>query len=391
MPLPAMSLDPRTLAAAAAIATIVQVVAMFYVWRIQFRDRAVAELTLAALLVVCAAGLALSRPLLPPVMTHVVAVAGLIAGHTLGVLAIRRFVGKRTPIWFVIALPAIGGVLAAWFLFVDPRLDIRIAVYTLASSLTSALIAWTLLDIPPGPLRATHWPVGFLHLASGSLGIVRFFAVLAYEPQEDVFAPNLISSLWFLQALVVVNLTFTGVILMITQRLSLELDRQASYDALTSALNRRAFERLAEAEWSRASRHGHALSVLALDLDHFKQLNDGHGHDAGDTWLRAFTGLVQGLLRREDVLCRQGGDEFLVLLPQTALDAARQAAERIRRGAEGLRISHNGAELAATVSIGIATRGGGASSLQATIAAADQALYQAKAKGRNLVQAPEGV
>jgi diguanylate cyclase (GGDEF)-like protein len=386
-----MSLDPRTLAAAAAIATIVQVVAMFYVWRIQFRDRAVAELTLAALLVVCAAGLALSRPLLPPILTHVLSVAGLIAGHALGVLAIRRFVGRRTPPWFVIGLPAVCGVLVAWFLFVDPRLDIRIAVYTLAASTTSALIAWSLLDVPPGPLRATHWPVGFLHLASASLGIIRFFVVLAHESQEDVFAPSLLSSLWFLQALVVVNLTFTGVILMITQRLRLELDRQASYDTLTSALNRRAFERLAEAEWSRAGRHGHALSILALDLDRFKQLNDGHGHEAGDTWLRAFTGLVQGLLRREDVLCRQGGDEFLVLLPQTALDAARQAAERIRRGADGLRISHNGAELAATVSIGVATHPGSASTLQATIAAADQALYLAKANGRNRVEPAEGV
>jgi diguanylate cyclase (GGDEF)-like protein len=385
-----MDLDPRTLAAAAAFATIVQVVAMLYVWRIQFRERAVAELTLAALVVVCSAGLALSRPHLPPAITHAAAIGGLIFGHFLGVLAIRRFVGKPFSLWFVIGLPALSGLLATWFLLVDPRLDMRIAIYTLAVTAASLLIAWTLLDVPRGPLRATHWPVGVIHLISAALGIARFFAVLTGDLKDDVFAPSLLSSLWFLQALVVVNLTFTGVILMITQRLRLELDRQASYDELTSALNRRAFERVAEAEWSRAARHGQSLSILALDLDRFKQLNDGHGHEAGDIWLRAFSGLVHGLLRREDVLCRQGGDEFLALLPQTPLDAARQAAERIRRGADGLRVVHNGAELAASVSIGVATRDGATATLQAAIAAADQALYQAKAKGRNLVETAEG-
>jgi len=385
-----MDLDPRTLAAAAAFATVVQVVAMAYVWRIQFRDRAVAELTLALLLVVCSAGLALSRPHLPVVLTHAGAIAGLIAGHWLAALAIRRFVGKQLSLWLVIGLPVVSGALATWFLLVEPRLDMRIAVYAAAAALASLVISWTLLDVPRGPLRATHWPVGVIHAISAALGIWRLFAALTGELQDDIFAPNLLSSLWFLQALVLVNLTFTGVILMITQRLRLELDRQASYDELTSTLNRRAFERVAEAEWSRAARHDQSLSVLVFDIDRFKDLNDGHGHEAGDTWLRGFSGLVQGLLRREDILCRQGGDEFLALLPQTPLDAARQAAERIRRGADGLRIIHNGVELAATVSIGVATRHGAAASLNATIAAADQALYLAKANGRNRVETVEG-
>jgi diguanylate cyclase (GGDEF)-like protein len=177
---------------------------------------------------------------------------------------------------------------------------------------------------------------------------------------------------------------------MISQRLQLELDRQASYDGLTMTLNRRAFERIGEAEWSRSTRHDLPLSVLVLDLDGFKILNDTHGHDAGDMWLKTFAELCRGLFRREDLLCRFGGEEFIALLPQTPLEAAVHAAERARRAVEGLRVTHGGVDIAATVSIGVATRGPSVTDLKSAIAAADRALYRAKAAGRNRVVVDDG-
>ena len=270
-----------------------------------------------------------------------------------------------------------------FFLFVAPRIDVRLASYSLAVALFSLITATMLLDVPKGPLRVTHWPVGILHLIHGALALARSFSVLIEPPRADVFEPSIIQALWFAQSLVIVNLTFTGVILMVTQRIRLGLDRQAREDVLTGILNRRAFEESAEAEWSRATRHDLPLSILVIDLDHFKTLNDTHGHEAGDAWLKAFAQLTGNLLRLEDLLCRYGGEEFVVLLPQTRLDAALQAAERIRRMIEGHRLAHGTASVAVTVSIGVAARGGEYKTLKSMIAAADRALYRAKAAGRN--------
>lgn len=325
----------------------------------------------------------MSRPYLPPILTHATATVALVAGHALGAHAFGRFLGRRLSPVLLIGVVVLSAIITLFFLFVAPRIDIRLAGYSLAVALFSLITATMLLDVPKGPLRLTHWPVGILHLIHGALALARSFSVLIEPPRADVFEPSIIQTLWFAQSLVIVNLTFTGVILMVTQRIRLGLDRQAREDVLTGTLNRRAFEEAAAAEWSRATRHDLPLSILVIDLDHFKALNDTHGHEAGDAWLKVFAELTGNLLRREDLLCRYGGEEFVVLLPQTRLDAALQAAERIRRMIEGHRLAHGTAAVAVTVSIGVAARGGEYKTLKAMIAAADRALYRAKAAGRN--------
>lgn len=377
-----MHLDGPTFAFAAAFICAVQALASFYVWLVQLRDRAVIELTLSATAVAIGAFLGASRPYLPMVLTHLTASALLVIGHALGASAFARFLGRRVPLSVLVGLSAAALLFMTFFLFVAPRTEIRIAIYSLSVATYSLIIAGLLLDVPRGPLRATHWPVGILHLVHAVFAVIQAFSVLV-QAREDVFAPGWIQALWFVQSIAVVTLTFTGLVLMVTQRISLELDRQASYDTLTGALNRRAFERFAEAEWSRSIRHDLPLSVLILDLDRFKTLNDAHGHDAGDTWLKAFTDMTVGLLRREDVLCRYGGEEFVVLLPQTELEAATYAGDRIRRSVEGLRVE--GSSVSGTVSIGVAEKSQAHADFKAMLSAADQALYRAKAAGRNRV------
>ncbi len=255
-------------------------------------------------------------------------------------------------------------------------------------SLLPAILA--LLFAPSGPLRRTYWPVGFVLVFHCLFAIARSTATAIGGTPGDFFASNAITAAWLLESFAAINLVSLGLILMISQRLQLELDRQASYDGLTGALNRRAFERVAGGEWSRAVRHDLPLSVLVLDLDRFKALNDTHGHDAGDIWLKSFAELCRGLLRREDLLCRYGGEEFIALLPQTPVHAAMQVADRIRRSVEGMRISHNGTDITVTVSIGVATWNETVTELKTMIAAADRALYRAKAAGRNRVESSEG-
>ncbi len=160
----------------------------------------------------------------------------------------------------------------------------------------------------------------------------------------------------------------------------------ATKDPLTGVYNRRMFKELAESELSRARRSGIPVSVLALDLDRFKLVNDAYGHLAGDDVLVAFAALVRGCLRKEDLLARYGGEEFIALLPGTTQSAASTLAERIRRKLANTELVAAGQNVRITVSIGVASeRGQPLPSLEALLASADEALYAAKAEGRNRV------
>ncbi|WPC06248.1 sensor domain-containing diguanylate cyclase [Pseudomonas benzenivorans] len=156
----------------------------------------------------------------------------------------------------------------------------------------------------------------------------------------------------------------------------------ATTDTLTTLTNRRGFELLANQAIQEARRNQSPLCALLLDLDQFKQLNDNHGHLAGDEVLRGFAALLQGDLRQSDIICRWGGEEFILLLKDSAPEQARQLAEKVRRHTERTRFEHAGTELRVTVSIGLAELHAG-DALDQLIGRADRALYRAKQSGRN--------
>ncbi|MDP1633335.1 MAG: diguanylate cyclase, partial [Gallionellaceae bacterium] len=158
-------------------------------------------------------------------------------------------------------------------------------------------------------------------------------------------------------------------------------------DPLTGLYNRRhAVERLLET-WAAANRTAHPLSVILVDLDRFKTINDTYGHPAGDAVLRQFAEILRGDSRLPDVACRIGGEEFLVLLPDTALDGAMSHAERIRLACEAARFAADGGELMVTASFGVAEKTVSMSNYEELLNAADRALYAAKQQGRNRVVA----
>jgi diguanylate cyclase (GGDEF)-like protein len=167
-------------------------------------------------------------------------------------------------------------------------------------------------------------------------------------------------------------------------------------DELTRLANRRhASERLV-AEGAEAARHGRALSVALLDVDHFKAVNDSRGHDAGDAVLRAIARACEGVLRDSDLLARWGGEEFLAVFPETDGAAARGIAERLRLAVQTLRVeTGRGEPLSVTVSAGLATWVPAAPGVarpdgEALLRQADEALYRAKTAGRNRVEGPAG-
>lgn len=165
------------------------------------------------------------------------------------------------------------------------------------------------------------------------------------------------------------------------------LRSQSVRDPLTRLFNRRYLEEALEKELSRAERGGQALSVLVLDIDHFKKYNDTRGHAAGDALLTQFAKLLHGSIRKEDIACRYGGEEFVIVLPTASADMAAARAEQICRATRDLRVQLGHEDLGpVTVSIGVATYPQHGERINTLIDAADQALYRAKNEGRDRVK-----
>ncbi|WP_085920416.1 diguanylate cyclase [Halomonas sp. CSM-2] len=177
----------------------------------------------------------------------------------------------------------------------------------------------------------------------------------------------------------------------ITERKQLEekLRAQAMTDPLTGVFNRRYLQSQASVEISRASRHQTPISLIAIDIDHFKRINDEYGHDAGDEVLKRFTSVIKGLLRHEDLLCRVGGEEFAILMPNTAIEKASQVAERIRVAMENTQVpieqDDTPMTIVITASFGVTHIASGEKTLKAAIKRADEGLYEAKETGRNRI------
>lgn len=167
-----------------------------------------------------------------------------------------------------------------------------------------------------------------------------------------------------------------------------EMEARSQRDALTGAHNRRYFEEAVRREFELASRHGWPLTVALLDIDHFKQVNDTHGHQAGDLVLISMVRTVLRELRQEDLFARYGGEEFALVLPGTSLAAAGKLLLRLKKAIGGLMVNHEQKLVTVTASFGMAAHMDGEQrfdSHEAFIRAADEALYAAKHAGRNRV------
>ena len=165
-----------------------------------------------------------------------------------------------------------------------------------------------------------------------------------------------------------------------------QLREQANRDPLTGLYNRRYLDSTLERELSRCKRDGHSLALILIDIDHFKQVNDTYGHQAGDEILLRLSALLGSMARAGDVACRYGGEEFLLLMPTMPLVSAQERAEALRLSFGNLDVPFGDFRLRATLSIGIAAYPGHGTSADELIRHADTALYRAKRLGRNRVE-----
>lgn len=158
-------------------------------------------------------------------------------------------------------------------------------------------------------------------------------------------------------------------------------------DELTGTYNMRAFSSMLQRAFRQSVRYGHALSVVMIDSDNLKQVNDTHGHESGNRLLQHLVRCIREQLRGSDVMARYGGDEFIVLLPETNANGALEMAERIRKAVEVSRFDVRGGDTNITVSLGVASYPEDGGNLDVILEKADKAMYRAKQRGRNKVVA----
>jgi diguanylate cyclase (GGDEF)-like protein len=183
---------------------------------------------------------------------------------------------------------------------------------------------------------------------------------------------------------------FEGAVIILTditaqKKMAEKIMKLADTDPLTGVLNRRSFMEKAEAEVARSRRYCYDLAVLMIDIDHFKRINDTHGHHMGDLALKHFAGTCLGILRENDIFSRIGGEEFIALLPEVGEKGAFQVAERLREKISQTPVSEGEVSINLQVSIGVAALQEKDATVEELIRAADQAMYSAKRLGRNRV------
>ncbi|HKJ83542.1 MAG TPA: GGDEF domain-containing protein, partial [Mariprofundaceae bacterium] len=238
-------------------------------------------------------------------------------GNGLFLVAIRKFREKETHALLPLAIGTIAVLINALFLFVIPDLPLRLLFISFFYAGVNAFCARELLRSTSGRLHSAYlWTGGVFALFSLVMGVRALAAWLAPErvllkpPHPAMTATGVFAFVGLM-----LLCSTVGYVLLLTYRMAAEMERLASHDSLTGALNRRSLDVVAQPALARASRNNSGLTALLIDIDHFKKVNDRYGHQVGDEVLRRFADIVRNQIRAGDHFARYGGEEFCILMP----------------------------------------------------------------------------
>ncbi len=387
-----LMLDVRTLAFTSGLGGLLMALTMFGIYHAGMRSRGLIDWSLAGL--AFASGYLLGHLLqtvgIPVPTWFAVSLANaLIAlGHGLILIGVQRYLGR--PCWtrLVVIIVAVVFVSTRIFPELGDSLRWRIVMHSSTYILFSGYAGWLLW-------RSRRSGMLYFHRAVSAV-LLAFSLFLGIRLTYALFSPGLIGSfvqdpfqvMAFLSAMLFGFFLSMALAVMMFREKQLELMRLARTDALTGLQNRQSMDHVAEREMQHATATGESLSLILLDVDHFKRVNDEYGHQAGDRVLQAVAECVGGRIRGRDTGFRFGGEEFLIILPGATLDQAAGVAERMRQSLAGTRINLGDCGVRLTASFGVVEWQKKRESWDELLKRADAALYEAKRAGRDQVVRP---
>ena len=322
-----------------------------------------------------------------PVLVHAVLNYALIGlGLALVLRGLRLFFGHGLSWKWVAAITFGSVVLPGYFALVVPDKAMRVMLSGLYLGLVCWFCAYTLWRGLDDRNRGVMWASVGGFVAIGCVTFFRGLFLLALpkgtSSEQTVEA---LASISVLAAAVAQVMVAFGLIMLVSNRYADKLSRLTMVDGLTGALNRVGMERMGERVLMRARQSQRSVSLVMVDADFFKAINDTHGHPVGDQVLIHLANILAAQVRPGDLVIRYGGEEFVLILDGSTLDATRLVAERLRRLIEESRVSAGGVDIAYRVSIGVSCSDKAGYALDQLVTKADAALYRAKQEGRNRV------
>lgn len=314
--------------------------------------------------------------------------AVLAAGFATSIYALERLSGTRRWRTSVLVILLLNIAVTSYTTYVHPSQALRIIGLSFISVFLFGIAAHAALAarLPSAPRAPSHWSSAVVYLIGMVLMALR---VIVHSRNlaaaETVFSPAPIEQISFAFFCFCNAISCVGFLLMCNDRFNAELARLAAEDPLTGAWNRRTFERLAATAFASAQRDSLRLAVLLIDGDHFKRINDEHGHAAGDQALRLYVQRFRGALGAGAAVGRLGGEEFAALLPDCDEGEALRRAESLRAAIESSDFRPADKPVPLRVSVGVAALGRGDGNFESLLQRADAALYAAKRAGRNRV------
>ncbi|AOB29579.1 hypothetical protein AKI39_01130 [Bordetella sp. H567] len=338
-----------------------------------------------ALIIAAMLALALNSNSPPPLTIAVAGVLFITAGF-LVLHGYRLFFGLRAMRLDEITAYAIAVAGVLYFTYIAPSLDARIVLTSTFLGYVRMAVSWTAYVHRPRHRPAySYFFVSAIAALGGLVHLARALAVVVgLESHTQFMDPSPLNIGFIATGIVTLPCLAIGAVMLAYDRMAEQMERLATIDELTGALTRREFMAQAESRLERARRSQSAFSVAILDIDHFKAINDAHGHAAGDLALAYFSSIVAHNVRTGDLFGRLGGEEFGILFPDTRREEAKALVDRLRMRVDESALAAHCGEISFTFSAGVDEYRPD-DTLANLMARADAALYSAKAMGRNRV------